>query len=92
MPRRKWNVEKIIPMLRQAEVEIAKGISVTEVCRQLAIHEQQYYKWRKMYGGLKLDQAKYLKVLEKENDRLKRVVADLTLDNQILKEAARGNY
>jgi putative transposase len=82
--------EQIIPLLREAEVEIGKGMSVREVCRKLRIHEHTYYHWRREYGGLKLDQAKRLKDLELENSRLKRVVAELTLDKQILSEAVRG--
>ena len=92
MAKRKWQVEQIIPLLRQAEVEIAKGTSVAEVCRQLNVNEQMYYRWRKIYGGMKIDQAKRLKELERENLRLKHIVADLTLDKQILAEAARGNF
>lgn len=92
MAKRKWQVEQIIPLLRQAEVEIAKGTSVAEVCRQLNVNEQMYYRWRKAYGGMKIDQAKRLKELERENLRLKHIVADLTLDKQILAEAARGNF
>jgi transposase-like protein len=90
MPKAKYRPEQIIPMLREAEVEIGKGMSVREVCRKLGIQEHTYYHWRKEYGGLKLDQARRLKDLELENSRLKRVVAELTLDKQILSEAVRG--
>lgn len=90
MARAKYNAEKIIPMLREAEVEIGKGKTVREVCRKLGIQENTYYNWRRQYGGLKLDQAKRLKELELENNRLRRVVADLTIDKQILSEALRG--
>jgi hypothetical protein len=78
-------------MLREAEVEIGKGLSVREMCRKLGIHEHTYYHWRREYGGLKLDQAKRMKELELENSRLKRVVAELTLDKQILAERCGGN-
>jgi transposase-like protein len=90
MGRAKYKPEQVIPMLREAEVEIGQGKSVREVCRKLGIHEHTYYHWRKEYGGLKLDQAKRLRELELENSRLKRVVAELTLDKQILTEAVRG--
>lgn len=89
---RKFGTEQIIQKLREAEVELAKGRSIREVCKQLGITDQTYYRWRKEYGGLKTDQARRLKDLERENARLKRVVADLTLDNAILKEAASGNF
>ena len=84
--------EAIIPKLREAEVLLAKGLSTGKVCRQLGVSENTYYRWRKEYGGLRLDQAKRLKDLEKENTRLKKLVADVSLDNQILKEAASGNF
>lgn len=90
MGRAKYKAEQVIPMLREAEVEIGQGKSVREVCRKLGIHEHTYYHWRKEYGGLKLDQARRMKELELENGRLKRVVAELTLDKQILAEAVRG--
>jgi len=91
MSRKSFQIEQIIGILRQIEVESSKGTAVAEACRQVGITEQTYYRWRREYGGLKLDQAKRLKALEVENSRLKRLVADLTLDNQILKEAVRGN-
>jgi putative transposase len=84
--------EQIIAMLREAEVALAQGKTVGEICRGLAVTEQTYYRWRKEYGGLKVDQARKLKVLEKENTRLKKAVADLTLDKLILQEAVRGNF
>jgi transposase-like protein len=90
MAKAKYSAEQIVPMLREAEVEIEKGKTVREVCRKLGIQENTYYNWRKQYGGLKLDQAKRLKELELENNRLRRVVADLTIDKQILSEALRG--
>jgi transposase-like protein len=92
MPRKKHSAEQIISTLRQAEVEQAKGRSVEEVCRELQITGNTYYRWRKQYGGLKLDQAKKLKELEKENAQLKKLVADLVLDKSILKELAQGNF
>ena len=91
MVKRKHSIEQIIGQLREAEVELAQGRSVAEVCRWLGVTEQTYYRWRKEYGGLKMDQAKRLKVLEQENTRLRRAVADLTLDKQILQEVTRGN-
>jgi putative transposase len=84
--------EQIIGKLREAEVKTAKGTALAQVCKDLAITEQTYYRWRKEYGGLKLDQAKRLKQLEGENTRLKRLLADAELDKAILKEAARGKY
>ena len=83
---------EIIGLLRQAEVELAQGQRVGEVCRGLGISEQSYYRWRTEYGGLKLEQARRMKDLEKENGRLKKAVAELTLDKQILKEALEGNF
>ncbi len=84
--------EPIIAKLREAEVELAKGQPLVEVVRKLEIAEQTYYRWRKEYGGLRVDQAKRLKELEKENTRLKKLVADQALDNAILKEVASGNF
>ena len=92
MPRIKHTVEQIITKLREAEVVLSKGQSVVQVCRTLGVTEQTYYRWRNEYGGLKIDQVKRLKELERENSRLKRAVADLTLDKLILKEAAEGNF
>ncbi len=92
MPRRRHTAEQIIGKLREAEVELAKGMSISEVCRKLEIHEQTYYRWRKEYGGLRVDQAKRLKELEGENARLKKLVADQALDIEILKEASSGNF
>jgi putative transposase len=79
-------------MLREAEVLLNQGSTVIEVARKLNIAEQTYYRWRKEYGGMRIDQAKRLKELELENARLKKLVADLSLDNAILKEANRGNF
>ncbi len=92
MRGQKRTAEEIINKLREAEVLQAKGMSIEEVMRQLGVSDATYYKWRKEYGGLRVDQAKRLKELEAENSRLRKVVADLTIDNSILKEAARGNY
>ena len=92
MSSRKHSTEQIIRKLREAEIELAKGRSVREVCKQLGVTDQTYYRWRKEYGGIRTDQARRLKELERENGRLKKVVADLTLDNVILKEAASGNF
>ncbi len=84
--------EQIIHKLRQAEVELGQGTTVPQVCKKIGVTEQTYYRWRKEYGGLRMDQAKRLKELEKENARLKKLVADLALDKAILKEAASGNF
>lgn len=92
MGRKRFTAEQIINMLREAEVLLNQDSTVGEVCRKLGISEQTYYRWRKGYGGMRVDQAKRLKELEKENARLKKLVADLSLDNDILKEAARGNF
>ena len=92
MGRQKHTAEEIINKLREAEVLQAKGMSIEEVMRQLGVSDATYYKWRKEYGGLRVDQAKRLKELEQENSRLRKVVADLTIDNSILKEASRGNF
>jgi transposase-like protein len=92
MPRKGPTPEQIIGLLRQAEVELAQGRPVSEVCRGLGMSDATYYRWRAEYGGLKVDQARRMKGLERENARLKRAVAELTLDKQILKEAAEGKY
>ena len=92
MARKRHSAEEIVNKLRQAEVELGKGGSVAAVCKLLGVSEQTYYRWRKEYGGLKTDQAKKLKELEKENARLKRLLADAELDKAILKEAASGNW
>ena len=92
MPKQRHTPEQIIAKLREAEVKLAKGTAIAQVCKDLAIAEQTYYRWRKEYGGLKLDQAKRLKELEKENGRLKRLLADAELDKAILREAASGKY
>ena len=92
MGRKHYKVEEIIHKLREAEVHIANGKSVVEASRQIGVAEQTFYRWRREYGGLKLDQAKQFKHLERENARLKKLVADLSLDNAILKEAANPNF
>ena len=89
---RGYKPEQIISMLREAEVGLSQGKTVGQVCRSLGVSEQSYYRWRREYGGLRVDQAKRLKDLEKENKRLRIAVSDLTLDKQILKEALSGNY
>jgi len=92
MGRRAFTPEQIINKLREAEVLLSQGDSVGETSRKIGVTEQTYYRWRKEYGGMRLEQARRLKELEKENVRLKKLVADLSLDNSILKEAARGNF
>ena len=92
MIRKRYSPEKIIGMLREAEVALAQGMTVGQVCRQMSISQQTYYRWRKQYGGLKISQARRMKDIKRENIRLKRAVADLTLDKVILKEALEGNY
>jgi putative transposase len=92
MGRKRYTAEQIIGKLREAEIELAKGQTTPEVVRELGISEQTYYRWRKEYGGLRVDQARRLKELERENGRLKKLVADQALDNAILKEVASGNF
>ena len=92
MPRKRFNTEQIMTKLRQAEVELSRGLRAPQVCKKLGVSEQTYDRWRKEYGGLRLDQAKRLKTLEQENARLKRLVADQALDNLILKEVASGTF
>ena len=92
MARKRYSPEQIIAKLREADVALAEGASVNDVVRRLGIQKVTYYRWRKEYGGMRVDQAKWLKALEQENGRLKKVVADLTLDKLILKEAAEGNW
>jgi transposase-like protein len=89
---RKRTPEQIIGYLREAEVRLSQGETVGAICRALGISEQSYYRWRREYGGLRVDHAKRLKELEKENARLRRAVSDLTLDKLILKEVAEGNF
>ncbi len=92
MGRKIYTAEQIIGMLREAEVLQGQGMTIGDVSRKLGISEQTYYRWRKEYGGMRVAQAKRLRELEKENGRLKKLVADLSLDNDILKEAVRGNF
>ncbi len=92
MAKKTYTPEQIINKLREAEIHINQGISIAEASRKIGITQQTYYRWRKEYGGLRIEQAKKLKNLEKENTRLKKLVADLSLDNAILKEAAEGNF
>ena len=92
MGRKQFTTEKIIGMLREADVSLAQGMKVGEICRKLEVSEQSYYRWRREYGGLKTSQAKRMKDLERENSRLKKAVADLTLDKLVLREALEGNY
>ena len=91
MARKVFKPEQIINKLREAEVLLSQGSTVGEASRKLGVTEQTYYRWRKEYGGMRVEQARRLQELEKENGRLKRLVADISLDNAILKEAARGN-
>ena len=92
MSRKTCTPEQIISKLREAEVLLGKGQTVGQACRTLGVTEQTYCRWRKEYGDMRVEQARRLKDLEKENGRLKKLVADLSLDNQILKEAAEGNF
>ena len=92
MPSKKHKPEEIIGKLREVEIVLAQGGTTAEACRRIAVTEQTYYRWRKEYGGMGTEQVRKLKELERENQRLKRAVADLTLDNQILKEVASGNF
>jgi len=92
MVKKGYTPEQIINKLREAEVIIIQGVPIAEASRKIGVTEQTYYRWRKEYGGMRVEQARRLKELEKENARLKKLVADLSLDNSILKEAARGNF
>ena len=92
MSGKRYEPEEIISKLREVEVLLAEGVSVGEVVRRLGVTQVTYYSWRKEYGGMKVDQAKRLKDLERENARLKRLLADAELDKAILKEAASGNF
>jgi len=89
--RRNFKPEEIISKLREAEILLSQGKTANQACRQIGVSENTFYRWRKIYGGMKVDQAKRLKDLEKENARLKNLVADLLLDNAILKDVAEGN-
>ena len=92
MPRKKHSPEQTLKKLQQVEVAVAGGKSVGRAVREIGVTDHTYYRWRREYGGLNLDQARRLKKLEQENARLKRTIADLALDKQILKEAAEGNF
>ena len=92
MPFKKHKPEDIIGKLREVEIVLAQGASTAEACRRIGVSEQTYYRWRKEYGGLKTDQARRMKDLEKENQRLRRAISDLTLDKLILQEAAKENF
>ena len=92
MKRKNHTPEQIVKRLRQADARLAEGLTIDQVCKELGISNPTYYKWRKEYGHLQVDQVKQLKQLQKENTRLKSVVADLALDKAILKEALSGNY
>ena len=92
MARKRYTAEQIIGHLRQAEIRISEGKTVAEVVRELGVSEQTYYRWRKEYGGMEVEQLRRLKELEQENARLKHLVADQALDNAILKEVSRGNF
>jgi len=92
MAKKRYSAEQIINHLREAEILISQGKSVREASRQIGVTEQTYYRWRKEYGGMDVSQARRLKDLEKENQRLKKLVADLALDISILKEVSRGNF
>jgi putative transposase len=92
MVKKSYSPEQVINKLREAEILLNQGATVGEASRKIGVTEQTYYRWRREYGGMRVEQAKRLKDLEKENARLKKLVADISLDNAILKEAARGNY
>lgn len=92
MARKRHTAEQIIHKLREAEIALSQGQTVSAACKQIEVTQQTYYRWRKEYGGLRTDQAKRLRELERENGRLKKLVADQALDNAILREAASGNF
>jgi transposase-like protein len=91
VPKKRFSSEQIIAKLRQIEVQLTQGKSIALACKEAGISEQSYYRWRKEYGGLQIEQAKRLKDLERENARLRRLVADLSLEKQILKDISQGN-
>jgi putative transposase len=91
MPKKRFSAEQIVTLLRQIEVSLSQGKSAPVACRDAGVSQQSYYRWRKEYGGLEIDQARRMKDLERENVRLKRLVADLSLEKQILKDVASGN-
>jgi transposase-like protein len=90
--RKGFTPEQIIGKLREAEVLLSKGASIAEACRKIGVTDVTFYRWRKLYGGMQIAEARRMKELEKENVRLRKLVADLSIDNQILKEVARGNF
>ncbi len=92
MPMKRYKPEQIVALLRQIEVEMANGKTTPQACKEAEITVQIFYRWRKEFGGLKLDQAKRLKELERENSKLKRLVAELSLEKQVLKDIAEGNF
>jgi putative transposase len=92
MPMQRYKPEQIVAVLGQVEVLMASGETAPQACKEAGIHTQTYYRWRKEYGGLKVEQAKRMKELEKENTRLKRLVAELSLEKQVLKDVAEGNF
>ena len=92
MSRKRFTMEQIIGLLREMDVKVSQGKNVAQICREIGISEQTYYRWRKEYGGMKTVQVKRLKDLERENSHLKQAVAELTVDKLILKEALEGNY
>lgn len=92
MGRRGYSAEQIVNKLREADVLLSQGMIVKQVCKQISVTDKTYYRWRREYGGLKVDQARKLKDLEKENARLKKLVADLALDKAMLQEVASGNF
>ena len=92
MAKKRFTAEQIVLILREAEIQLSKGLDLAQACRNLGFSTHSYYRWRKEYGGMKIDQAKRLKELEQENSRLKKLVADLSLDNSMLKEVNRGNF
>ena len=92
MARKGYTAEQIINKLREVEILLSQGFTIGMASKQIGVTEQTYYRWRKEYGGMRIEQAKRLKEVEKENTRLKKLVVDLSLDNAILKEAARGNF
>jgi putative transposase len=92
MPTQRYKPEQIVGIIRQVEVQLANGKTAPQACKEAGIHTQTYYRWRKEYGGLKVEQAKRMKELEKENVRLKRLVAELSLEKQVLKDVAEGKF
>jgi putative transposase len=92
MKKTRYTTEQIIMNLRKVEVMIGQGKTIQESCREIGVNEQTYYRWRNKYGGMSTDEAKKLKALEKENERLKKIVADLSVDNAVLKEVVEGKF